>query len=73
MDCFAALAMTVWLKARKVTVGTARRAFAHPTQPRPVAYAALLPSWRLASNRNQVRRSVSSMKLSNRPAVPESS
>ncbi|MGY4262996.1 hypothetical protein ACVJF2_001566 [Bradyrhizobium sp. USDA 4519] len=37
------------------------------------AYAALLPSWRLASNRNQVRRSVSSMKVSSRPAVPESS
>jgi hypothetical protein len=36
-------------------------------------YAALLPSWRLASNRNQVRRSVSSMKVSSRPAVPESS
>ena len=37
------------------------------------SYAALLPSWRLASNRNQVRRSVSSMKVSSRPAVPESS
>jgi hypothetical protein len=36
-------------------------------------YAALLPSWRLASNRNQVRRSVSSMKTSSRLAVPESS
>src|SRR6266566_5748100 len=38
-----------------------------------IAYAALLPSWRLASNRNQVRRSVSSMKSSSSPAVPESS
>src|SRR6185369_5210243 len=40
---------------------------------RSCAHAALAPSWRLASNRNQVRRSVSSMKTSSRLALPESS
>src|SRR5204863_473767 len=38
-----------------------------------LAYAAFAPSWRLASNRNQVRRSVSSMKSSSNWAVPRSS
>ena len=45
-------------------------ALARPTRS---PYASLPPSWRLASNRNQVRRSVSSMKTSSRLAVPESS
>ena len=44
-----------------------------PAKEENTAYAALSPSWRLASNRNQVRRSVSSMKVSSSPAVPESS
>src|SRR5712672_3324741 len=44
-----------------------------PTRGEGKNYASLLPSWRLASNRNQVRRSVSSMKTSSRLAVPESS
>ena len=56
------------------SVGTAQEL---PCPPRALAsvraYASLPPSWRLASNRNQVRRSVSSMKVSSSPAVPESS
>ena len=54
-------------------VGTAPGARRSPPPPFTRRYSELLPSWRLASNRNQVRRSVSSMKVSSRPAVPESS
>jgi|GEM_PF-3498024 hypothetical protein len=50
-----------------------RATFSHRGRKEERRYASLLPSWRLASNRNQVRRSVSSMKTSSRLAVPESS